>query len=1236
MADRSVVIRLIANVGSYVAGMTRAGAATAAVGRQAQVGMAQASTAFTRAGGNVDKLAKGAAIGGAALAVGLGAAVKASADFDDRMAKVRANVDLNGVSFDKLTAAVKTQGTQFGFTAMESADAADDLAKAGLNASQIIGGGLVGSLTLAAAGNISAGDAAETAATAMTMFGLSAKDIPHIADLLAAGADKSTASVGSLSEGLMEGGSLAHLMGVSIEDTTAVLAEFDQSGLKGAKAGNALKTMFQNLLDPTKKQQETMDQLGLSFFDANGKFIGLSATAGQLQDKLGGLTDQQRNAALSILFGARSIQAANILYKDGAAGVKSWEHNVNASGFAAENARKKMDSLKGDLNKLKSAVIELAINGGAAATTFLRPLASGATHLLSGISALPAPILTVGTGLLTLSAGGLLAAAAAIKITSAVRGTIVQLGAARAAVVTYTGAQVAARGAAISLAETEAIRNGVILASARAFNAEGAALMTLATGQRIALGTVGTSVALMGRTAIPTLGAVQVAYYGASGAAAKFAATSKAALVGFGKFAGITAVAAALAYGLKELNDYVARSQVADVQTKKLAASMSSLSSGTATGGLADLFRESGSSISLWGHQLGAGREQVVSTSDVVSRFKDDLDTLNLSGFKKGLNYIGLWGGNSSAASKQVKQLDDALVQMIKSGNSAGAKKAFDQLTKGMNPEQIAEAKKALSGYTSAIGHVADKAKPAESATKSTADAIAAMGKKSKDSQEDVEALTNAIKGLGDAQLGARGSARSYQAAIDDATDSLKKNGQTLDITTAKGRDNQEKLDGIASATTDWASSQYKLTNSMSQANAILDTGKKQYVDMAVNMGMNRQQAKLLADQLFRMPASVDTSVSIDGGDEAIYKVDKLGNLVVSVSGRKIVIPASAPNAEQTAKVLYSVKDAATNAAGTAVKIPASVIHSHETLDALLGIKGARLNADGSVAIPTSALNAKQTTDLLSHLGRVAVDADGKSVIIPASTPNAPAVISLIKQIHGAQVSANGKKVVITSSAPLAADTKAKIDRIRGAQVSADGRHVTINSSVPNYGTVLSEIQSLLSAAHDKSFTITANYVNHVTNTVENIGKSILGHADGALYGTNGVRRMAQGGIKHQAAISTQPILWGEAGPELYAPLTHDSRAARAKKLISAGADFYGYDMVKRAQGSITGVRSDWARATPVQTAPTVIFQGATNAQGQQPIRIEINGVRTDNANDVAKELVYSMARNGIGKWAGA
>ena len=69
------------------------------------------------------------------------------------------------------------------------------LAKAGVGASDILGGALEGALTLAASGELDAGQAAEYAASTMVQFGLAGKDVSHIADLLSASANKAQGEV---------------------------------------------------------------------------------------------------------------------------------------------------------------------------------------------------------------------------------------------------------------------------------------------------------------------------------------------------------------------------------------------------------------------------------------------------------------------------------------------------------------------------------------------------------------------------------------------------------------------------------------------------------------------------------------------------------------------------------------------------------------------------------------------------------------------------------------------------------------------------------------------------------------------------------------------------------------------------------------------------------------------------------------------------------------------------------
>jgi TP901 family phage tail tape measure protein len=77
---------------------------------------------------------------------------------------------------------------------------------------------------------------------------------------------------------LNQSGLVASQFGLSIEDTTGVLAEFANAGLIGSDAGTSFKTMLLAMANPSQQTQALMDQLNISFYDAQGKFIGLPAS----------------------------------------------------------------------------------------------------------------------------------------------------------------------------------------------------------------------------------------------------------------------------------------------------------------------------------------------------------------------------------------------------------------------------------------------------------------------------------------------------------------------------------------------------------------------------------------------------------------------------------------------------------------------------------------------------------------------------------------------------------------------------------------------------------------------------------------------------------------------------------------------------------------------------------------------------------------------------------------------
>src|SRR6266568_2511777 len=180
----------------------------------------KAVAASNKAVGGTSRLAAAGAAGfGVAAAAGAGALfemVGAAARFDKAMSNVQALTSASAVGLQGLRQAALQAGRDTAFSATEAADGEAELAKAGVGTADLINGALRGALDLASAGQIDVADASNIAATAMTQFGLAGRQVPHIADLLAAAADKAQGGVGDLGVALKYVGPVAHQMGVSI------------------------------------------------------------------------------------------------------------------------------------------------------------------------------------------------------------------------------------------------------------------------------------------------------------------------------------------------------------------------------------------------------------------------------------------------------------------------------------------------------------------------------------------------------------------------------------------------------------------------------------------------------------------------------------------------------------------------------------------------------------------------------------------------------------------------------------------------------------------------------------------------------------------------------------------------------------------------------------------------------------------------------------------------------------
>ncbi len=343
-------------------------------------------------------------LGTAFLAVGVavtamvGLAVAKWADFDQAMSNVRAATMATAEEQARLKDAALDAGAATAYSAREAADAEEELAKAGLSVSEIVGGGLSASLSLAAAGQLAVARSAEIMATTLKQYKLPAEQASHVSDLLAAGAGKAQGSVDDLALALQYVGPVAAGLNISLDETVGTLALFASQGQLGERAGTGLRGVLQSLVSPAALASKTMKQYGVEIFNADGSMKSLSQVSQELKVAFGGLTEAERSNALGRIFGNEQITAARVLYEGGARAVEEWTAAVNESGYAERQAAIRQDNLRGDIEKLGGAFDTVLIQSGSGANEVLREMVQAVTGLIDWIGELDEGTLQLAVG----------------------------------------------------------------------------------------------------------------------------------------------------------------------------------------------------------------------------------------------------------------------------------------------------------------------------------------------------------------------------------------------------------------------------------------------------------------------------------------------------------------------------------------------------------------------------------------------------------------------------------------------------------------------------------------------------------------------------------------------------------------------------------------------------------------------------------------------------------------------
>lgn len=405
MVDRTVKTILSAQVTGYLAGMDQAARKTRETGSEIEK-LAQKRQAF-------QTLGTAAVAFGLVVAAAIGVAIVKYAQFDQAMSNANAILQESTENQNLLKAAALDAGGATVFTAQESANAIEELGKAGIDTANILSGALRGSLDLAAAGQLGVARAAEITGITLKQFNLDGTQAGRVADVLSAGANRAVGSVDDLAQGLKFVGPVAASMGISLEDTTATLALFADQGIVGEQAGTAFRGMLASLQNPSAQAKAKLEDLGISLYDANGGFVGLGPVIAALNQKLGDVDDQTRDTALGLIFTNAQLTTAQAIVGEAGAKWGQYRDAVDDSGNAARIAAARMDNLAGDVEKLGGAFDTALIQTGSGANDVLRGMVQAATFLVDLVGNLPEPVLTAGLAIGAVAAALALAAGSA-------------------------------------------------------------------------------------------------------------------------------------------------------------------------------------------------------------------------------------------------------------------------------------------------------------------------------------------------------------------------------------------------------------------------------------------------------------------------------------------------------------------------------------------------------------------------------------------------------------------------------------------------------------------------------------------------------------------------------------------------------------------------------------------------------------------------------------------------------
>jgi TP901 family phage tail tape measure protein len=220
------------------------------------------------------------------------------------------------------------------------------------------------SLDLVIAGEVSASESSDILVRSLKGFGEPASEAGRLIDILNGVSNEYATNVRELATGMSDLSPIAHVMGLSMEETAGILTPVIEIFGSGSEAAIALKTGLLKLIDDSKPVAEALASIGVAQKDSNGNLRAGKDILADVGEAFKTVDENQKLFVASQLVGIQQAARMVTVFNDMDKAIAITNTALGSAGSASAEVALRLESAEVKLERFKTGFDNLAIAVG--------------------------------------------------------------------------------------------------------------------------------------------------------------------------------------------------------------------------------------------------------------------------------------------------------------------------------------------------------------------------------------------------------------------------------------------------------------------------------------------------------------------------------------------------------------------------------------------------------------------------------------------------------------------------------------------------------------------------------------------------------------------------------------------------------------------------------------------------------------------------------------------------------